>query len=677
MNRSRERSGMRMDTSRPARAKSLAGSKASRDRHSVTISYARADGRALADRLCKDLRSEGIQAWMDVNEIDGGAAWTQQIEQAIDGSRCVLALLSHASYQSPICRAEQLRALRKGVPVVPLLVQPDADRPLHLEGHNLRDLSDPGTYRSGLQLLLADIAAPGTVRLNEEFRVTRRSVPSLPPIFLPRNSALRPLRQLITREAGMPVVGLHGMGGSGKTVLAQALCADTFIQDAFPGGIIWLTLASSTTDLLEQLREAGRCLRDSPDQYPTVDAGANRLRTMLEKRAVLLVLDDVVKEHQLCPFLPDKTSAPGVRVLFTTRDTSVGSAWGATMLPAPALEAVDAEALIELWAGRRDPASAALARRLAHLPLALKIAGALMKSDGRNGSELLVEFEHVSHLKTDRYADTPDTNVSVCFDVSLKRLPDDDRQRYEMLGLLPRRDRVPLKLAAALWRGVTPDLSDRDAADIARAFEHRALLAIEADRVTLHPLLHEYAAERVRRLPALVSGAANGLHQAMLDADWIVRERAIEALALIGGEPAFQAALGAAVEDDDPDVRIKGLRLLAQQPDPRAIPGLIMVLLEGYYETTIGAAQALAAIGSAAVEPVIAALPRLTGTGLTDGVRALGWIGDARAISVLERIEADGTACERVTTSTGEVIDNVATQALEQIRRSTSGKPRP
>jgi hypothetical protein len=33
---------------------------------------------------------------------------------------------------------------------------------------------------------------------------------------------------------------LHGMGGIGKTVLAQALCHDEVVQQAFPDGIIWV-----------------------------------------------------------------------------------------------------------------------------------------------------------------------------------------------------------------------------------------------------------------------------------------------------------------------------------------------------------------------------------------------------------------------------------------------------
>ena len=62
--------------------------------------------------------------------------WSQDIERAIERCEVVLALVSEGSYSSEICRAEQLRALRKGKRVIPLLAHAKAERPLHLEHLN-------------------------------------------------------------------------------------------------------------------------------------------------------------------------------------------------------------------------------------------------------------------------------------------------------------------------------------------------------------------------------------------------------------------------------------------------------------------------------------------------------------------------------------------------------------
>ena len=80
------------------------------------------------------------------------------IEAAVDTSDVVLALLTPASYRSEICRAEQLRSLRKGKCLIPLLAVAGSDVPLHLEPKNYRDFTTEDTYAAGFQDLLRDVA---------------------------------------------------------------------------------------------------------------------------------------------------------------------------------------------------------------------------------------------------------------------------------------------------------------------------------------------------------------------------------------------------------------------------------------------------------------------------------------------------------------------------------------
>ena len=109
-------------------------------RKRVFISYARKDAARLATELQRDLQS-GHDVWLDTNRIARGCSWTVEVEKAIDNCEVLLALLSPASYVSDVCRAEQLRALRCGKRVIPLLAAPGAGRPLHLETVNYRDFT--------------------------------------------------------------------------------------------------------------------------------------------------------------------------------------------------------------------------------------------------------------------------------------------------------------------------------------------------------------------------------------------------------------------------------------------------------------------------------------------------------------------------------------------------------
>mgnify|MGYP000229642384 CR=1 FL=1 len=125
----------------------------------IFISYGRKDSRDLAIRLKDDLMAVGYSVWLDTNEIPGGADWSQQIEDAIEHSHIMVALLSPASYHSQWCRAEQLRATRKGKRIIPLMAVDGAEVPLHLEHINYLDFTDESRYDEMFRDLMSDITA--------------------------------------------------------------------------------------------------------------------------------------------------------------------------------------------------------------------------------------------------------------------------------------------------------------------------------------------------------------------------------------------------------------------------------------------------------------------------------------------------------------------------------------
>jgi hypothetical protein len=208
----------------------------------IFISYAHADSGDLAGRLFEDLRKAGFAAWLDTSRLTGGAVWTAEIENAIDRSEVMLALLTKGSYESDVCRAEQLRALRKGKRVIPVLGQEATEIPLHLEAKQYCDFSGLDDYQSQLANLLADIReGRGAVELREQFRQTYMTAPPLPRNYVERGLALASLRSALLVDGSgvsIAITALKGMGGIGKTVLAQALCHDDVVQQAFPDGIV-------------------------------------------------------------------------------------------------------------------------------------------------------------------------------------------------------------------------------------------------------------------------------------------------------------------------------------------------------------------------------------------------------------------------------------------------------
>ena len=134
-------------------------------------------------QLKANLESLVQTVWLDTSEIDRGASWSRDIEQAIDACKTVLVLLSKASYESEICRSEQLRALRKKKRLISVLVQTDAECPIHIESLNYRDFSDVARYDEIFALLRADLSS---AYIAPEMRRAPNTAPVLPNHFVER-----------------------------------------------------------------------------------------------------------------------------------------------------------------------------------------------------------------------------------------------------------------------------------------------------------------------------------------------------------------------------------------------------------------------------------------------------------------------------------------------------------
>jgi hypothetical protein len=350
----------------------------------IFISYARADGVDIAQQLKADLAAEGYDPWLDTDRIAGGGVWTRDIESALDEAGAVLALLSRGSYVSEICRAEQLRALRKGKVVIPILVRQPTDVPLHFEAKNYRDFSDSAAYSQRFQTLLQDIQAGNGVALKEEFRHTYITAPPLPENFVPRPEALAELRNAVLRErvsSNLPLTALIGMGGIGKTRLAQALCRDEVVQQAFPDGVIWISVGKEPAhDLTTRLREAGKALQDDLARYENELAARNQFRTTIRDKAALIVVDDVWSARDIEPFRAESARSA---LLFTTRDTSIAAGVGALDHVAGLLTPEESRNVLARWAAtdpsRLAPEADDLIAECGRLPLALAMVGAMLR----------------------------------------------------------------------------------------------------------------------------------------------------------------------------------------------------------------------------------------------------------------------------------------------------------
>jgi hypothetical protein len=203
-----------------------------------------------------------------------------------------------------------------------------------------------------------------------------RGVPELPPHYLSREADLVGLKQkLLAKGASLGItgkssaVGVQGMGGIGKNVLATALAHDPEIRKAFPMGIFWLTVGQKP-NLLDLQNQLLRQLTGSKETVITEREAKDALREALEGRSALVVVDDAWTIDHANAF---SVTAPPARLIITTRNQEVLVGLGAEEHRVDVLSSRDALKMLAEWVGEKSPdklppEAAEVAKECGYLP---------------------------------------------------------------------------------------------------------------------------------------------------------------------------------------------------------------------------------------------------------------------------------------------------------------------
>ncbi len=89
----------------------------------IFISYSRVD-KAFAQRLADDLRNNGYQVWLDVQNIPHGANWDMEVQNGLDSSDTMIVMLTPTAAASQNVADEWSYFIDKGKRILPLMVQP-------------------------------------------------------------------------------------------------------------------------------------------------------------------------------------------------------------------------------------------------------------------------------------------------------------------------------------------------------------------------------------------------------------------------------------------------------------------------------------------------------------------------------------------------------------------------
>jgi DNA-binding SARP family transcriptional activator len=345
------------------------------------------------------------------------------------------------------------------------------------------------------RILVGDLPEPAPV-------TTHRDVPAQLPAdvrgFTGRDAELAELDRMLSAEPPMTIAAVAGTAGVGKTALAVHWAHR--VRERFPDGQLYVDLRGYGPDepvtaadaLAGFLRALGL---DGPMIPEDLGERAARFRSLVDRKRVLVLIDNARTVDQVRPLLPGSTAG---FALVTSRDALAGlvareGAHRVGLERLPADEAVDL--LRELLGARTDAepdAAGALVERCARLPLALRVAAELVRArPGRPIAELAAELatrqDTLDLLDVDG---DPHTAVRAVFSWSYRQLEPAAACVFRLLGVHPGHDVAEDAVAA---------MAEKEPREARRVLDTlvRANLVdlMPGRRYQPHDLLRFYAAE--------------------------------------------------------------------------------------------------------------------------------------------------------------------------------------
>ncbi|XP_047148609.1 disease resistance protein Roq1-like [Vigna umbellata] len=318
--------------------------------YNVFLSFRGKDTRSgftgyLYDALC----DKGVHTFMDDEELQSGEEITPALQKAIEESRIAIVVLSHNYASSSFCLDELATIIHcqsKGLLVIPVFYKVDPSNVRHQKGSYEEALAKHQKRFKGQEeklnkwkMALRQVGDLSGYHLGDgneyEYkfiesivkRVSRviNRVP-LHVVDYPVGLSARVLKVKKLLDVGsdgvVHMIGIHGMGGLGKTTLALAVynsIADDFDQSCFLLNVREESNKHELKDLQSIL--LSKMLREKNIILTSWQEGASMIQERLGRKKVLLILDDVDNREQLQAFAGRADwFGPGSRVIITTRD---------------------------------------------------------------------------------------------------------------------------------------------------------------------------------------------------------------------------------------------------------------------------------------------------------------------------------------------------------------------
>ncbi|KAK2660405.1 hypothetical protein Ddye_006938 [Dipteronia dyeriana] len=274
------------------------------------------------------------------------------------------------------------------------------------------------------------------------------------------------VKEMIIDRDDLGVVGISGIGGSGKTTLASEICRDSQVLSYFNSQILFLTVSQSPN--VEQLKT----------QIWGFISGCDGIRPY--GRRVLVVLDDVwslsALEQLIC-------RVPGCKTLVVSRFGFPTVVLNATYKVELLSEKESMLLFCHSAFGKSTIPPAAnenLVKQIVNeckgLPLALKVIGASL----RDQPELYWRSAQKRLARGEPICESHESNLVDRMAISINYLPEKVRECFLDLGSFPEDKKIPLEVLINVWVEIQ-DIDEEEAFAILVELAERNLVTLVKD----------------------------------------------------------------------------------------------------------------------------------------------------------------------------------------------------
>ena len=345
----------------------------------------------------------------------------------------------------------------------------------------------------------------------------------LPPeMELPRWVVGRPaelaevVTALVSGRAGTVGIttGLYGAGGFGKTTLAQMVCAEQQVRQAFRGLVYSVTVGrdvQGAAAISAKVNDVIKLLTDKDATFTDPQLAGQRLGSLLDAGPRrLLVLDDVWEPEQLAPFTEGGKKCTR---LVTTRVPELLAGRGVAVR-VDQMSPEQAQALLTFGLPQLDRAVVAgLLAVTGRWPLLLRLVNKILADYARvaadvsaQGTVLLDRLRVGGPAVVDDVLGDESRGLDVgkpleraravraTIEASTGLLDRHEAERFTELGVFAEDEVIPFSLVARLWR-ITAGLDDLQAAQVCSRLVQLALVSQATGPtrgMTMHDVVHDF-----------------------------------------------------------------------------------------------------------------------------------------------------------------------------------------